>query len=127
MARILILSENSDDLAMYNLILERQGYDCITCTTLENARSYLQNSDIDVLYIVGFHYFGRDGLEFYERLKSDTELCKIPVIIYTPWWPSTLKLNPSDFGDTLFVMPKKSKNLQVIRSSESGKVINLGI
>lgn len=105
MARILILSEDRDDLAIYKLILEQEGYECITVSTLQDTLSRLQTSKIDVLFIVGLHNFSFDGLEFYEQLKSDPKLGNIPVIIYTPWFPSDLKPNPTDYGDTLFVMP----------------------
>jgi DNA-binding response OmpR family regulator len=104
-ARILILSEDRDDLALYKLILEQEGYECITVSTLQDTQARLHTSEVDVLYIVGLHDFGFEGLEFYEHLKSDPKLGKIPVIIYTPRVPSDLKLNPADYGDTLFVMP----------------------
>jgi response regulator RpfG family c-di-GMP phosphodiesterase len=104
-SKILILSEDIDDLTLYNHVLEREGYECITITKLQDTLHHLQTPDVDVLFIVGFHNFGSEGLEFYEYLKTDSKLGKIPVIIYTPWWPSKLKPNPTDYGDTLFMMP----------------------
>ncbi|MBE7551154.1 MAG: response regulator [Anaerolineales bacterium] len=113
MPKILILSDDPDNLKLYKLIIEQEGYDCVTATTPQDTLFYLRTSEINVLYMVGLYSFSNfDGLEFYQQLKSDPQLCKIPVIIYTSRIFSDLKPNPADYGDTLFVMPLVIRNLR---------------
>jgi CheY-like chemotaxis protein len=104
-AKVLILSEDSESLALYSLILERAGYDCVTVTTDQDALFYLQTSNIDVLFIIGPHFLSINGWEFYDHLKADPNLCNIPVIVYTPKPPHKSLPNSTDYGDALFVMP----------------------
>ena len=105
MAKVLLLAEDSENLILNKLILERHGYEHLTASTPEDALFHLQNSDVDVLYIVELYWSQFDGVEFYRQLKTDPELCGIPVIIYTPRVLSDISPNPTDYGDTVFVMP----------------------
>jgi response regulator RpfG family c-di-GMP phosphodiesterase len=110
-AKVLILSEHSEILALYSLILEHAGYDCVTVTTDQDALLYLQTSNIDVLFIIGPRSLSFNGWEFYAYLKSDPDLGNIPVIIYTPLPPYKSLPNPTDYGDALFVMPLSTMDL----------------
>ena len=105
MATVLILVEDLEDRLLYEHVLERQGYNYVSVSSCQDALSHLRSSGIDVLFIVGPHRLSFDGWEFYERLKSDRELCDIPIIVYAAWVPSNITPKPSDYGDTLFTMP----------------------
>ena len=105
MATILILSEDLEDRLLYEHVLKQHGYNYVSVSSRQDTLSHLQSSEIDVLFIVGPRRLSFDGWEFYGELKSNPELCDIPVIVYAPWVPSNITPRPSDYGDTLFTMP----------------------
>ena len=122
MATVLILSEDLEDRLLYEHVLKRLGYNYVSVSSRQDTLSHLQSSGIDVLFIVEPHRLSFDGWEFYEQLKSDSELCNIPVIVYAVWVSSNITPNPSDYGDTLFTMPmdinKFIKKVQELTSIE---------
>ena len=105
MAIILILSEDLEDRLLYEHVLKQHGYNYVSVSSRQDTLSNLESSEIDVLFIVGPRRLSFDGWEFYGELKSNPELCDIPVIVYAPWVPSSITPRPSDYGDTLFTMP----------------------
>ena len=105
MAKILLVYDDPDLRKMFQIILERIGYECIFVATLPEADQALQTSAIDLLCLAELHRFGFDGLNFYKQLKSSPNFQHLPVIIYLvrnlpDWTP-----HPADYGDTVFVMP----------------------
>ncbi|MEM7343086.1 MAG: hypothetical protein AAF485_02495 [Chloroflexota bacterium] len=105
MGRILLLSEDQDQLELYQAIFKHEGYACVIATTPQDAFHYLQTSQINVVFIIGLYHQGFKGLAFYADLKSDPELGQIPVILYNARIMSDLQINPTDYGDTLLSMP----------------------
>jgi hypothetical protein len=58
-----------------------------------------------VFSIVGLHGLHFDGLKFYEQLKTNSDLCHVPVIIYVSMWCSDFVPNPTDYGDIILEKP----------------------
>jgi DNA-binding NtrC family response regulator len=65
--------------------LSRAGYNVCVSRTEEQARCFIQSTQIDLL-VVDYSLGGvRTGIEFYETLKADG--CDLPVIVVTGYTP----------------------------------------
>jgi DNA-binding response OmpR family regulator len=80
--RILSLDDEPEMVALMGLILRRAGYDYIGATNNHEAWSILRREPID-LFTEDLMRPGMDGWEFYQQMRTDDRLCRIPVIIVT--------------------------------------------
>jgi serine phosphatase RsbU (regulator of sigma subunit) len=80
--RIVIIDDNANDLAVTRRLLERRGYDIATAQTGEEGLRVAGAAVPDAI-IVDYRMPGMDGFEVTRRVKSDPQLCTIPVLMLT--------------------------------------------
>lgn len=101
MTKILILSSDQDWREILPIVFEREGYECVIATTVQETMSHLKPQDIDVMV---FHLPLRsepNGWDFYVGLKADPKFYRIPVVVYTRRFFKESMPNPRDYGDQL--------------------------
>ena len=80
-ARILVVEDNRDTSALLRDLLEAEGYAVDSALTGEKALEVLaQNPDVDLL-VLDLMLPGMSGYDVIERLRSDSDLTSIPVLV----------------------------------------------
>jgi len=80
-ARILVVEDNRDTSALLRDLLEAEGYAVDSALTGEKALEGLaQNPDVDLL-VLDLMLPGMSGYDVIERLRSDSDLASIPVLV----------------------------------------------
>ena len=97
MATLLILSDDKDTTALFQLVLEREGYKCVTTISVQDFISQLQSSNFDMFLLVLPLDSQPDGWVLYKDLKTDSAYNYIPVIVYTALYQASFP-NPKDYG-----------------------------
>ena len=88
MTKILSLHAESEILNLLQIILERAGYEHIFTTDSQTALNILQKDNIDLL-IQNLMRPDIDGCKFYDMMRADTRLQRIPVLIISAINPLT--------------------------------------
>lgn len=115
MAKILIIGDDQDQRTMVQFVLEREGYECVIATSIQEATSHLKSLDINVIFLDLPLGSEPDGWDFYIELKTDPNFYRIPAVVYTSRIYKESLPNPSDYGDQLFTKPMDiQKLLEVI-------------
>jgi two-component system, OmpR family, alkaline phosphatase synthesis response regulator PhoP len=81
-ANILVVDDEEDIRELVELHLDREGYRILTCETGEQALSLARAKTPD-LVVLDLMLPGMDGLEVCKRLKADSALQQIPVVMLT--------------------------------------------
>ena len=80
--RILIVDDDPQAVEILTRMLEREGYDCISAASGAAALQLLRAQAVDVI-LLDVMMPEMDGLQVCERLRQDSELRQIPVILLT--------------------------------------------
>jgi two-component system alkaline phosphatase synthesis response regulator PhoP len=80
--RILIVDDDPHAVEILTRMLEREGYACISAASGAAALQLLRAQAVDVI-LLDVMMPEMDGLEVCERLRQDSELRQIPVILLT--------------------------------------------
>ncbi len=81
-ANILVVDDEEDIRELVQLHLDREGYRVLTCETGEQALAMARSKTPD-LVVLDLMLPGMDGLEVCKRLKADSALQQIPVVMLT--------------------------------------------
>jgi len=81
-ASILVVDDEDDIRELVQLNLDREGYRVLTCETGEQALAVARSKTPDLI-VLDLMLPGIDGLEVCKRLKADSGLGQIPVIMLT--------------------------------------------
>lgn len=104
MAKILILGKDVDICFFFQVILEKEKHTCVSVTTPKEAATHLRGSNIDLIFLS--EIFLSDFIEFYNDLKIDSELCNVPVILYSSIpLRDKLQFVPEECGDVVMLRP----------------------
>lgn len=79
---ILIVEDDPEIYKLVQCTLELNGYNCILCTSAEEASDTLNRIKVD-LVLLDIILPGMDGFEFCKRIKSKSEFSRIPIIMLT--------------------------------------------
>lgn len=82
MTKILIVEDNFDNLTLVRLLLEREGYQVISAFNGE-AGYQLACQEKPDLIALDLDMPVMDGWGFLKLVKSDADICNIPVIVVT--------------------------------------------
>jgi DNA-binding response OmpR family regulator len=80
--RILIVDDDPHAVEILTRMLEREGYECISAASGAAALQLVQTQGVDVI-LLDVMMPEMDGLQVCERLREDSELRQIPVILLT--------------------------------------------
>lgn len=116
---LLLIEDDSVDAMTIKRVLDKIGAidELVHLTNGEEGLEYLRNPENTVPYIImlDLNMPRMNGLEFLEEIKSDQELCRIPVIVLTT------STNTCDIDDTFshsvagyMVKPVDYDNLSLI-------------
>jgi two-component system alkaline phosphatase synthesis response regulator PhoP len=89
MIKIVALYDDTDYLNLIGGILKVAGFQFIGATSREQAWSTLQNSPIDLLIMDWMISDSERWEEIYDKMKVDSSLSKIGVIVTTPRHPDS--------------------------------------
>ncbi len=81
-ACILVVDDEEDIRELVQLNLDREGYRVLTCETGEQAMAVARAKTPDLI-VLDLMLPGIDGLEVCKRLKADSSLREIPVVMLT--------------------------------------------
>jgi two-component system phosphate regulon response regulator PhoB len=81
-ASILVVDDEEDIRELVQLNLDREGYRVLTCETGEQAMAVARSKTPDLI-VLDLMLPGIDGLEVCKRLKADSALQQIPVVMLT--------------------------------------------
>jgi DNA-binding response OmpR family regulator len=105
MTRILSLDDEPEMLKLINLILRLGGYEHVHTTSDEQALSILRNEQVDLFTQDGARP-DMDGLQFYQLMKADECLRRIPVLfISARQRPEFAAECHATFGDHYLLKP----------------------
>ena len=79
---ILVVDDNPENLRVLSGLLERKGYDVSACLSGERALGAVHHRNPD-LVLLDVNMPGLNGFQVCERMRSDPELRRIPVIFLT--------------------------------------------
>jgi DNA-binding response OmpR family regulator len=80
--RILIVDDDPNAVEILTRMLEREGYDCVSAASGAAALQLVRAQAVDVI-LLDVMMPEMDGLQVCERLRQDSELRQIPVILLT--------------------------------------------
>jgi DNA-binding response OmpR family regulator len=80
--RILIVDDDPHAVEILTRMLEREGYDCVSAASGAAALQLVRAQAVDVI-LLDVMMPEMDGLQVCERLRQDSELRQIPVILLT--------------------------------------------
>jgi DNA-binding response OmpR family regulator len=80
--RILIVDDDPHAVEILTRMLDREGYECISAVSGAAALQLLRAQSVDVI-LLDVMMPEMDGLQVCERLREDSELRQIPVILLT--------------------------------------------
>jgi CheY-like chemotaxis protein len=102
MPRILCLNDYRIVLGALDFVLEKTSYEHKGVTDSHDALSALRQEPIDLL-IQDIERPGMNGFELYWRMKSDKNLCDIPILVFSAWSEakSPVKVTPAKIGDRI--------------------------
>ncbi len=80
--RILIVDDDPHAVEILTRMLEREGYECSSAASGAAALQLLRTQGVDVI-LLDVMMPEMDGLQVCERLRQDSELRQIPVILLT--------------------------------------------
>ena len=102
MPRILCLNDNPPALWLLDSFMERTSYEHEGVTDSHHALSILRQEPIDIL-IQDIERPGMNGFELYWLMKSDKNLCDIPILVFSAWSQakSPVKVTPAKIEDKM--------------------------
>ncbi|MEP7165672.1 MAG: response regulator [Ferruginibacter sp.] len=80
MSKILIVDDSPDMLTVFNWLLHKRGYDCVTTYYKKGIFNQLAKFTPSLI-ILDVNLIGEDGREICMEIKSNPETKKVPVII----------------------------------------------
>lgn len=89
MRKILCVNNNESVRELLQIILMRNGYECIATSSSQKALVMLQTQTVDLI-IQNIRRPGIDGCEFHTHLQQRRRLAAIPMLIITPLHPFDL-------------------------------------
>ena len=109
MAKILIVEDDSDLMALAQAILQTKGHLIMTASTGQMALDWITNSKPDlVLLDIGLP--DMSGVEVCKKIKSNSATRKIPVIILTAFKNNPTKMKTTLTAPADFFLNKPVKN-----------------
>lgn len=84
--KILVIDDEGDILKLVRTRLEANGYEVITLEGGESALEVVKSEKPQII-LLDVVMAGKSGYEVCKGLKSDQATCKIPVIIFTAYYP----------------------------------------
>ena len=84
MPKIQIVEDNIDNLALIQLVMERQGYQVVSALNGEQGLKLAYNEKPDLIAL-DLAMPVMDGWEFLRRAKNDPEINDIPVVVVTAY------------------------------------------
>lgn len=84
--KILVIDDEGDVLKLTRTRLEANGYKVTTLDSGENAVEAAKSGKPDII-LLDIVMPGKDGYDVCKELKTDRATCKIPVIIFTAYYP----------------------------------------
>ena len=82
MARILVIEDEELLRNLYAELLEMKGYKVDTCSDGQNALEFLENKKPDLM-LLDVNMPNLDGVEFLKKIKKNSKLKQIPVLLIT--------------------------------------------
>jgi len=80
--RILIVDDDPHAVEILTRMLEREGYECVSAASGAAALQHVRERAVDVI-LLDVMMPEMDGLQVCERLRQDSELRQIPVVLLT--------------------------------------------
>lgn len=81
MPRTVMIIEDEPVIAeMISMLLEDEGFQVISLSETSRAREKLHNMQVD-LVMLDINLEGEGGQDFCSYIKSDVDICKIPVVL----------------------------------------------
>jgi DNA-binding response OmpR family regulator len=84
--KILVIDDEGDILKLARTRLEANGYKVITLDSGENAVEFAKSEKPDII-LLDIVMPGKSGYEVCKDLKFEPATCRIPVIIFTAYYP----------------------------------------
>jgi CheY-like chemotaxis protein len=87
--KVLVVEDNDDSRALYDLVLTRAGFEVKGAVDGEAALEMLDECDPDLL-ITDIHTPNLSGIELIRRLRADEKWAWLPIIAVTAFGPDQL-------------------------------------
>ena len=81
-ARILVVDDNSDSLAIMRTILENRGYEVVAASSGADALAVVRSAPVD-LVLLDVMMPDVSGIEVLQQIKLNAETGRLPVILVT--------------------------------------------
>ena len=114
--RILIVEDESNIVISLKFLFEQAGFDVADETDGTKALSRILNDAPDVL-ILDVMLPGLDGFEILRRIRADSEINQLPVLMLTAKGQRQDRKNALDQGADLFIT-KPFSNSEVVKAVE---------
>ncbi|MBN8706547.1 MAG: response regulator [Bacteroidetes bacterium] len=112
-ARILVIDDDANIQIILKFMLDKE-FEVIQSFNTTEAFQLLKNEPVD-LVITDLNLPGESGLEFVQRLKSESELSSIPVLVLTGLPSSDKQKKAESFGVADFILKPINRQLLLNR------------
>jgi CheY-like chemotaxis protein len=111
-ARILVVDDNPDSLAIMRTILENRGYHVVAAGSGADALTVVRSSPVDVV-LLDVMMPDMSGIEVLQQIKLDAQTARLPVILVTAKTHDDDLLSGYEYGADYYI-PKPFTAKQLI-------------
>jgi CheY-like chemotaxis protein len=88
--RVVVIDDDPDFIEYARIVLESASYDVLTATNAENGLALVRQSAPDLIITDVMMSYTLEGTSVTREIRSDPELCQIPVLVITAIarWPN---------------------------------------
>lgn len=102
MGRVLVVDDELDIVLMLRIALRQAGHDSLQAMTGEAALDLLKNETVDVM-LLDIRLPGIDGWEVLQRVRADTDLQALKVIMMSAHSSPATMTHASDLGSDAYL------------------------
>lgn len=106
MFKILFIEDDPDQIFLYNSVFEMEGWLLLTAANLKDTVNII-NRDKPDLILLDLMLGEIDGLEILKKIKTDPEMKKIPVVVFTNFERKGIKEEALSLGAEDFILKVK--------------------
>ncbi|HDJ33936.1 MAG TPA: response regulator [Bacteroidetes bacterium] len=96
-AKILVIDDSNTNAVLLDVVLEKEGYEVITASSAREALAYLEK-DMPNLILLDILMPQTNGLELLEKIRQETRLADLPVIMVTAVGNENYKEKAQELG-----------------------------
>jgi len=116
--RVLIIDDDPDQLLMYKVAFEGEGFDVQTTDSGDEGVKLATKSKPDAV-LLDIHMEDKSGLDVLRELKQSNETKSIPVVIFTNFSKGQFEETSKELGADLFIVKTEKLPEEIVKDVEN--------